>query len=241
MGERRVRVDVAFTPAEVKGAVGRRVVVVIDVLRASSTIVEALVNGARSVLPIATVDEAVRKAEELGRNHVVLCGERESRPIRGFHLGNSPQEFTKARVDGRSLIMTTTNGTVALLAATAASRCYVGSFLNVGAVARRLAEHGEDALLLCAGREGAFAAEDALCAGRIVRRLRDHQRVGLGNDAAVTAVRLTGKRPVTARALARTAAGRELRQLGCVEDIMFCAQEDRHDSVPVLEEHRLRL
>jgi 2-phosphosulfolactate phosphatase len=241
MGERRVKVDVAFTPAEVKGAAGRRVVVVIDVLRASSTIVEALVNGARSVLPVATVDEAVRKAEELGRDHVVLCGERESVPIRGFHLGNSPQEFTRARVDGRALIMTTTNGTSAVLAAAGASRCYIGSILNVGALARRLAEHEEDVLLLCAGKEGGFAAEDALCAGRITRRLREHGRVVLGNDAAVTAVRLTGQRPLTPRALARTAAGRQLRQIGRADDIVFCAQEDRHDAVPVLENHRLRL
>lgn len=237
-----MRIDVAFSPAEVRGAVGRRIVVVIDVLRAGSTIVEALVNGARSVLPVATVDEAVRKAEELGRDNVVLCGERESLPIRGFHLGNSPQEFTRPRVDDRALIMTTTNGTVAVLAAAGASRCYIASILNVGAVARRLAQHAEeDALLLCAGKEGGFAAEDALCAGRITRRLREHCRIVLGNDAAVTAVRLTGKRPVAARALARTAAGRQLRQIGRAEDIVFCAQEDRHDSVPVLEDHRLRL
>jgi len=221
--------------------VGRRIVVVVDVLRASSTIVEALVNGARSVLPVPSVDEAVRKAEELGRDSVVLCGERESQPIRGFHLGNSPQEFTRGRVEDRAVIMTTTNGTVAVLAAAGASRCYIGSILNVGAIARRLAEHDDDVLLLCAGKEGGFAAEDALCAGRILRRVREHTRVVLGNDAAITAVRLTGKRPVAARALARTAAGRQLRQIGRAEDIVFCAQEDRHDSVPVLQDHRLQL
>ena len=236
-----MRIDVAFTPAEVKGALARRVIVVIDVLRATSTIVEALANGARSVLPVATVDEAVRKAEEIGRDAVLLCGERESLPIRGFHLGNSPQEFTRERVDGRALIMTTTNGTVAVIAASSATRCFIGSLLNVGAVARRLAEQGEDALLLCAGKEGSFAAEDAMCAGRIMRRLRDHTNVTLGNDAAVTAIQLTGQRSVPARALARTAAGKQLRGIGRSEDIVFCAQEDRHDCVPVLEEHRLRL
>lgn len=236
-----MRVDVAFTPAEVKGSVGRRVVVVIDVLRASSTIVEALVNGAGSVLPVATVDEAVRRAEAIGRDAVLLCGERESLPIRGFQLGNSPEEFTRERIDNRALIMTTTNGTAAVLAAAGASRCYIGAFLNASAVARKLAEHGEDALLLCAGKEGTFAAEDALCAGRVMRRLRELRKFALGNDAAVHAVKMTSKRPVTPRALARTAAGRQLREIGRAADIVFCAQEDRHDSVPVLEEHRLRL
>jgi 2-phosphosulfolactate phosphatase len=93
---------VALTPAEVKGAVGRRAVVVIDVLRATSTMVEALVNGARSILPVGGVDEAVRKADELGRDAVLLCGERDAEPIRGFQFGNSPVEFTAERVAGRS-------------------------------------------------------------------------------------------------------------------------------------------
>ena len=138
--------------------------------------------------------------------------------------------------------MTTTNGTTAILAAAGAARCYIGSFLNVGAVARKLVEHGEEALLLCAGKEGTFAAEDALCAGRIIRRLREYaNNVLLRNDAAVTVVRLTNDRAVRVRALAHTAAGRQLRDIGRDDDIAFCAQEDRHDSVPVLEEHRLRL
>jgi 2-phosphosulfolactate phosphatase len=96
-------------------------------------------------------------------------------------------------------------------------------------------------LLLCAGREGAFAIDDALCAGRIARRLRDETKVVLGNDAAITAVRITTRRPIRARELARTAAGRQLRDIDLSADIAFCAQEDRHDVVPVLEEHRLRL
>jgi 2-phosphosulfolactate phosphatase len=225
----------------VRGAIARRIVVVIDVLRATSTIVEALANGARSVLPVATVDEAVRKAEEIGRDTVLLCGEREGMQIRGFHLGNSPADFTRERVDGRPLIMTTTNGTGAVLASSSASRCYIGSLLNLSAVARRLLEHNEDVLLLCAGREGAFAIDDALCAGRIARRLADETKVVLGNDAAITAVRTTTRRPIRARELARTAAGRQLRDIGLSADIAFCAQEDRHDVVPVLEEHRLRL
>ncbi|MEX0907569.1 MAG: 2-phosphosulfolactate phosphatase [Gemmatimonadota bacterium] len=235
-----MRLDVAFTPAEARGLVAGRSVVVVDVLRATSTMIQALVNGARSVLPTPGVEEAVRKADELGRDAVLLCGERDAMPIRGFHLGNSPVEFTPERVAGKTLVMTTTNGTSALLAAAGADACYIGALLNVGAVARRLAAEGSDTLLLCSGREGAFALEDAACAGRIARVVR-HQVEGVrGNDALRASLRIA-RRPPTARGLGRTAAGARLRELGRYDDLAFCAREDLHDVVPVLDEHRVRL
>jgi 2-phosphosulfolactate phosphatase len=234
-----VRVEVAFTPSEVRHVAGRRVVV-IDVLRATSTITQALVNGARSVLPVASVAEAALKADQLGRDAVLLCGERDCEPISGFQLGNSPLEFARERVEGVPLVMTTTNGTDALLAAAGASRCYIGSLLNVSAVAERLLEDGEDALLLCAGREGAFALEDAICAGRIARAMRRRQRRLVRNDAALAAERLAA-RPPSVQLLSRTAAGRRLRELGRDDEIAFCAREDLYQVVPVLEEHRVRL
>jgi 2-phosphosulfolactate phosphatase len=235
-----VRLDIAFTPAELRGAVSGRTVVVIDVLRATSTITHALVNGARSVLPVGSVEDAARMAEQLGRDAVVLCGERDTQPIRGFHLGNSPLEFTAEQVAGKTLVMTTTNGTVALLAAAGAARCYIGALLNVTAVADRLVTEGSDALLLCAGRDGAFALEDAWCAGRIARQVG--ARIGRvsGNDATTAAVRFA-RRPASVHALARTAAARRLRELGRNEDVVFCTVEDRYNAVPVFEAHRIRL
>lgn len=235
-----MRVDISFTPAEARGLAADRTVVVIDVLRATSTILVALVNGARSVLPVAGVDEAVRKADELGRDAVVLCGERDTQPIKGFALGNSPLEFTAERVSGKALVMTTTNGTGAILASAAASHCYIGALLNVDAVARRLVEEGNDTLLLCAGREGTFALEDAVCAGRIARRMRELGVTLHGNDALRASVRLA-RTPPTARGLARTAAGTRLRELGQHEDVAFCAREDVHEQVPFLDAHRVRL
>jgi 2-phosphosulfolactate phosphatase len=234
-----VKLEVAFTPSEVKSVAGRRVVV-IDVLRATSSIIHALANGARHVLPVASVEDAARKAEQIGRDAVLLCGERDCEPIRGFQLGNSPLEFTEERVGGRPLVMTTTNGTRALLAAAGASRCYVGALLNVSAVAARLLEDGEDALLLCAGREGAFALEDAACAGRILRAVRAGGGRPVRNDAARAAEGLA-RRPPDERLLAGTAAGRRLKEIGRTDDIAFCAREDLFEVVPVLEEHRIRL
>ena len=235
-----MRLDVAFTPAEARGLVTGRTVVVIDVLRATSTIAHALVNGARCVIPVGSVDEAARKVEQLGRDAVLLCGERDALPIKGFHLGNSPLEFTRDAVAGRTLLMTTTNGTVALLAAASASSIYTGALLNVGAVAERIITENNDALLLCAGREGAFAAEDAACAGRIARLVRKRVRRLQGNDAMRAASRLASQ-PVTPRMLAETAAGSRLREIGRSDDLDFCAHEDLHNVVPVFDGHRIQL
>jgi 2-phosphosulfolactate phosphatase len=235
-----VRIDVAFTPAEVRGAVGRRVVVVIDVLRATSTIIHALVNGARSVLPVGSVEDAVRTSDQLGRDNVLLCGERDAEKISGFHLGNSPLEFTSERIADKTLVMTTTNGTTALLAAGGATAVYVGALINASAVARRVAESGSDALLLCAGKEGMFALEDAMCAGRIARHIALLAGPVTGNDALHAAL-LMARRGPTRRVLSRTAAGRRIVEIGNGEDITFCAQEDLYDVVPVLDEHRIRL
>jgi 2-phosphosulfolactate phosphatase len=186
------------------------------------------------------VDEAVRRADELGRGDVLLCGERDAEPIRGFQLGNSPPEFTSERVAGKTLVLTTTNGTNALLMAASATVCYAASLLNTGAVAQRLAAHGEDVLLLCAGREGAFALEDALCAGRLARRTRELGVRFDRNDAMNAALGLA-RSPVTPRTLLKTAAGRRLDEIGRRDDVIFCAREDRYDVVPVLDEHRIRL
>ena len=218
----------------------RRTVVVIDVLRATSTITHALVEGARSVIPVAGVDEAARKADQLGRDAVLLCGERDAVPIRGFDLGNSPLEFTRERVAGRTLLMTTTNGTAALLAATGAQAVYVAALLNVTAVADRILTENTDTLLLCAGREGAFAAEDAACAGRIARLVRRAVPRLQGNDAMRAATTLA-RRPVTPAMLAATAAGTRLREIGRRDDLVFCAREDLHNVVPVFDGHRIQL
>jgi 2-phosphosulfolactate phosphatase len=235
-----LRLDVAFTPAEVRNVSAWHTVVVIDVLRATSSITHALGNGARSVVPVRSVEQAARTAERLGRDAVLLCGERDTQPISGFDLGNSPQEFTAERVGGKTLVMTTTNGTIALLAGAAAARCYAGSLLNVSAVAERIIAEAENTLILCAGREGGFALEDAFCAGRIVRLVRARTGRVAGNDAAQAAGRLA-RRAATSRVLGSTAAGRRLRELGRTDDLAFCALEDCSSAVPFLDEQRIRL
>jgi 2-phosphosulfolactate phosphatase len=239
-----VKLEVVFTPAELGGAgVGGRTAIVIDVLRSTSTILEALVNGAQAVVPVDSVELAVGKAQEIGRDQAILCGERDCEPIAGFHLGNSPFEFTAESIAGKTLVMSTTNGTRALTACSSAERCLVGSFLNVSAVAAA-AEQDDDVLIVCAGREGRFALEDALCAGSIGNRLLKAHKPGRvrTNDAAQTAMMLARRSERSlSRRLRRTAAGRRLAELGRTDEVDFCAQLDRHDQVPAMHSRRVSL
>jgi 2-phosphosulfolactate phosphatase len=239
-----VRLDVCFTPGEVASAeLGGRVAVVLDVLRATSTIVEALANGARTVFPAPSIDEAVRLAQNIGREQVLLCGERRCLPVEGFDYGNSPRDYTAERVTGKSLVLTTTNGTPALLASSGARRTLVGSFLNLGAVVDALVEDGGPVTVICAGREKRFALEDAVCAGAIVLGLRGRLDGSLElNDAAAAAEFLARTRlPDLERLLGETAAGRQLFEVGLGEDVAYCASIDRHCVVPQYRDRQVVL
>jgi 2-phosphosulfolactate phosphatase len=212
-----VRVDVAFTPDETAAA---RVGIVVDVLRATSSIAQALASGYRRVLCCAEIDEARRLRAVLPGS--LVGGEREAARIEGFDVGASPREFLQVR--GESLILSTTNGTRAILAA--ASRCdtvLLGSLLNLSAVVRAAREAGGDVVLLCAGFKGAFALDDAYCAGRFV-----HALDGVRSDAAIAAELVAHSYPDAAAALNARTYGPP----GLEEDIAFCARVDVLDVVP---------
>ena len=241
-----MRVDVYFTPAELVGVELPQRVVVIDVLRATSTMVEALANGAKAIFPVATADDGVRIAQNIGRDSVLLCGERKSLPIEGFDLGNAPPEFTAERVEDMALVMTTTNGTRAFLTlaerpgvAAGSSVILAAAFLNLTAVTSSLGDGTDTAALLCAGREGRFALEDAVCAGAIIRALQEAEVDVELNDAGVAARKLAGENPNVQRMMERTAAGRHLTEIGRAEDLAFCAQLDRTTVVPRYRDRKI--
>ena len=239
-----------FTPAELAGAELPDRVVVLDVLRATSTIVEALANGAKAVFPVPGADEAARIAQNIGRDSVLLCGERKGLRIEGFDLGNSPLEFTAEEVGDLSLVMTTTNGTRAFLtvaerragkADAEGTQILAGAFLNLAAVVERLAQGGEAAAVVCSGREGRFALEDAVCAGALVQGVEAATTVEF-NDAAAAAKSLAAKHMGRLeRALAGTAAGAHLESIGRGEDVTFCATLDRTAVVPRFRDRKITL
>ncbi len=237
-----MNLTVCFTPAEVRaGDVDGASAVVIDVVRATSCIVEAMAAGAAAIVPAVSVEEAVRLRDRAPDNEVLLCGERHGLRIEGFDLGNSPAEFTCEAVEGKRLVMTTTNGTKALAAAEGAERILPASFLNLGAVAD--AVRGDRAVVIvCAGKEGRFAMDDTVCAGHLLRRILDgHARPAFLDERARAASDLAGIHEVSAGMLARTAAGRALVDVGLGSDLALCADTDRHKIVPMMRDRIITL
>jgi 2-phosphosulfolactate phosphatase len=222
-------------------------VIVIDVLRASTTIVEALAAGAREVIPCLEVDEARRIAAELPPEEVRLGGERGGLPIEGFDLGNSPAEYTSAAVGGRTVVFTTTNGTRTMMQCREAARVLVGAFVNRAAIFRAIT--GSDAIhLLCAGTRGEITREDVLFAGSLIFELVERLPAGYElNDQAVialdawqAAVASLGLENKPAHAglaelLKETRGGRNLKAIGLDADIEHASAVDRHNIVPELD------
>lgn len=219
-----------------------RLVVVIDVLRASTTIVTALDHGAAAVWAVGEPADARRLATKLGRSRCLLGGERDAVRIRGFDLGNSPLEYTPAVVGGKHVVITTTNGTRALIAGQrGAHTLCVGAFANHGAVLLRIREAlrvGRDVAIICSGSDGRFSLEDATCAGHFVRgaqRIRGAGGTPAINDAARTAAALAERYPLgTARLFRDADHGRTLRNAGFARDLVACREVDRYHIVPVL-------
>src|SRR3954451_8810152 len=213
-----MRVDVAFTPAEAGTA---HVAIVVDVMRATSTIAQALASGYRRVLCCREIDDARALRAQL-HDEAVVGGERNARLIEGFDLGASPRDYLEPRAE--TAIMTTTNGTRTILAAAAnAEIVLLGSLLNLDAVAAAAGEPGEDVTVVCAGYQGAFAIDDAYCAGRIVGLL-----AGERTDAAVAS-------EVIARAFPTAWEGVNARTYGppgLEDDLRWCTQENTLSVVP---------
>ncbi len=239
-----MRLDVYLTAGELDDAdCAGRAVAVIDVLRASTTIVTALANGARAVVPFADADELMTRARQFERGDVRLAGERRMLPIEGFDLGNSPAQFTHAAVGGMTVLMTTTNGTRALVAAQGAADIVVGAYTNlsvVTAMLRAALRGGTDVILACAGQDGHYALEDAACAGRFVRTITRRLSNVSMNDAAHSCALLARNYGDDIGSVFMDAAhGRALSAAGFDEDIALCAAIDSHPLVPVFTERQL--
>jgi len=228
-----MRIDTYFTVPEVDGAsLAESAVVVIDVVRATTTIIEALANGARAIFPTESTEEAVRLASSLGREDSLLCGERKGEKIEGFDLGNSPAEFTREVVEDKKLVMSTTNGMRALGVAQEAARVLPCALTNLTAVATELAS-AELIAIVCAGQEDGFSLDDALCAGHLIQRILEHredEELEL-NDASRAVRALAQAREPTRRFLSLAAAGKAVIEIGLEDDLAICADVDRHDIV----------
>src|SRR6476620_2264210 len=238
-----MRLDVYFTPTERKptDTVGR-LVVIVDVLRASTTVATALGNGAKTVIPLLGADEVITRSKEFSRSAVTLAGEQNMHPIAGFDLGNSPQEFTNSAVEGKTILITTTNGTRALLGVQGARDIVIASYVNFTAVLAMMkvaASSNTDIAIICAGEEGSFTLEDAACAGRYVRAIPKRATVEM-NDAASASVLIEKKYGDNiAKVFKESTHGQALESAGFGDDLAAAAEVDAYSVVPIYQDRQI--
>lgn len=218
-----------------------KTVVVIDVLRSSTTICASLLAGARGVIPVAEPGEAGELRAKLGTDASVLAGERQGVKIENFQYGNSPGEFTPETVAGKNVILCTTNGTRVFAMTAGAGSVYSGALVNVSSVAEGIMAVMKDTVIVCSGREGGFSIEDTLCGGLLVDHLAGRTRGGVTlNDAAAMARLLYRDRKMSLRdAIAEGEHGRFLASIGFAGDVGICSQVDTMPVLPFLKEGRL--
>jgi 2-phosphosulfolactate phosphatase len=229
-----MRIDLLFTPTQTdEMGLRGKTVVMIDVLRASTTIITALRNGAKEVIPVTTVESAVKISGNLFGDVILLGGERNGRMIEGFHLGNSPLEYGEDRVKGKSIIFSSTNGSQAMVKARFAREMVVCGFVNLSTVAAFLRTARRDCMIVCAGSNGMFSLEDAVCAGGLIARVAEDPDLTMELSDAAEAARSLHKsfgRSIL-KMMKSTEHGRFLAGIGFGPDLAFCAALD---TVPVL-------
>jgi 2-phosphosulfolactate phosphatase len=239
-----VRVDVFFGTQQFGSAdVAGRVVAVIDVLRASTSIAVALANGAKAVVPFDSSEEVVNRAKQFERGLVRLAGERKMHAIPGFDFGNSPREFTRDAVEGKTILLTTTNGTGVLGSIQGARDVVVASYVNFSAVLamlRAAARAGTDVSIICAGREKQFSLEDAACAGRYARGIARRLPEAVMNDAALACSMVDRRYGENVTRLFQEAThGKALSEAGYAEDLVVCGSLDAYPVIPVYSDRQI--
>ena len=242
-----MRLDVVFAPGGLGAAqVQGRTAFVIDVLRATTSICAALHHGAKAVIPVASTEEALRLAQTIGSTDVLLAGEKNCLRIPGFHLGNSPLEMTEPTVRGKTIVLTTTNGSKALLACQGAGAVYATCAANLGVAverAREALEREGRLLIVCAGRDGTFSLDDAYCAGRLAEAALGGLKPRRGlNDAAIASLDLVRRYGENwERPLRSSRAGRELIKLGFQDDVLDASRLDAYPVLAHFHERRVTL
>jgi len=229
-----VRVEVCFSSLRLEELqLKDKNVVVLDVLRAGTSITVALNNGAKQIIPVNNVENAVRIASGMSAEVTLKAGERYAKMIGGFHFGNSPLEFTPTAVGGKTIIFLTTNGTTAVVKGRHAKNLIMGAFVNLSRMVDFLGNLREDFTVICAGKENSFSMEDAVCAGRLLNKLSAGTDIDFSwDDSAVAAMSLDkihGK--AILKMLKNSDHGRYLTSIGYASDLKICSAVD---SVPVL-------
>jgi len=213
---------------------GDTIAVVIDIFRASSSMCYGLANGASAIIPVAELDECL----SYQGNGYLLAAEREGKVVEGFDFGNSPFSYTRDKVEGKTIVLTTTNGTRAIQRSKGAQTVVIGSFLNITALSDWLKGQDSHLLLVCAGWKNQVSLEDTVFAGAMATRLK---MTGVAfDDAAHAAESLYFEaRENLAAYLSKASHNQRMRHLGIEQDITFCLQEDVVTAIPVMKGNAL--
>lgn len=225
-----MKVDVALLPINLEQVdITDKICIILDVFRATTSIVTAMSNGCKNIFPVSSLDIAKALGKQI--SPVLFAGERQSVKIAGFDFGNSPLEFTPEAVRDKSIIMTTSNGTIAIEATKTAKTSLIGSFINAKAVCQQAVSWRKDIIIVCAGTDRQFSLEDAVCAGALVDNLSDtHMR----SDSAIAAYLMYKSASENLKEfVSQSKNGKRLLELGYLDDLNYCLQKDLCDVVPV--------
>ena len=225
-----MKVDIIFTADEVSQEKTKgKICVVIDVLRATSVMITALHNGAEKIFPFKDIKTIQERCENL--KNIIKCGERNALKIDGFDLGNSPLEFTKEKVFGKDIYMSTTNGTKAVENSLSAEKIIICSFLNIKSVSEKLLEYKKDVVIVCAGTNGKFSLDDTLCAGLIIKEIQKHTEIQM-NDVLLAAVRISESHENIKDILKGSTHYERLLSLGFEKDMEHIFSLNKYSIVP---------
>jgi len=226
-----MKIDIIVSADDIKKEkIKNKTVVVIDMLRATSVIITAMNNGCKGVIPVLTVDAAadiVRNSKE----EFMLGGERDALKIEGFNYSNSPLEYTRDTIEGKTLVMTTTNGTKAIKGCVGASSILIGAMLNAKSIARRLVELNKDVVIVNAGTYGEFSIDDFLCSGYIIDCVIKLVETEL-SDIAITSHYIYKNNEDIHSFIKYASHYKRITELGFMADLEYCCTKDIIDNVP---------
>ncbi|OOM11102.1 2-phosphosulfolactate phosphatase family protein [Clostridium saccharobutylicum] len=228
-----MKVDIIISADDIiESKIEDKIVVVIDMFRATSVIVTALNNGCKEVVPYLTIEETLEHASKLNRQDYILGGERRAVKIEGFDLSNSPLEYTKDVVENKTVLMTTTNGTRTLTKSTNAKKIFIAAMINAKAVAEELLEINEDVVIINAGTNGNFSMDDYICSGYIINEmLKTNLKIDL-TDIATTANMIYESNTDILSYVKEATHYSVMKSLELDEDIEYCIKKSIIDIVP---------
>lgn len=228
-----MKVDIIISADDIsKSKIENKVVVVIDMFRATSVIITALNNGCREVIPYLTIEETLEHANKLRREEYVLGGERRAVKIEGFDLSNSPLEYSSEKVENKIILMTTTNGTRTLTKSSTAKRVLIGAMINAKTVAERLIQINEDVVIINAGTNGNFSMDDYICSGYIINEMLKKDENLVLTDIAKTANMIYEAHEDILSYVKKASHYSVMKALNLDEDIEYCIQKSIVKEVP---------